>query len=66
MGMKKPDDGETPKPFEFDHGAAIIALEEMKNTTAMFTEIRQQFIEAGWSEPGAEQMVIMLFMKGGS
>lgn len=65
MAVKKPKGGDDA-PFEFDHGAAIIALEEMKNTTTMFTEIRQQFIDQGWSEPGAEQMVIMMFMRGGS
>lgn len=61
MGAKKPKGEDVP--FEFDHGAAILALEEMKNTTAMITEIRQQFIDQGWSEPGAEQMVVVLFMK---
>lgn len=38
--------------------AAMDLMDRAKVSVAAFTGMRQQFIDAGWSEEGAEQMVI--------
>ena len=46
-----------------DPGGMILTLEAQKEATAALTEIRNQFIQAGWSEPAAEQMVITMLAR---
>lgn len=40
-----------------------LALEQSKGAIAALTNLRQQFIDAGWSEPAAEQMVYALMLQ---
>lgn len=34
----------------------LAALEQMKDAVATLTGVKQQFIEAGWTDRGAEEM----------
>lgn len=41
------------------------AMEETRNAIAAITGMKQQLLDNGWSEPGAEQLVITLINQGG-
>lgn len=47
-----------------DEAPGLLALmEQTADTVAAFTGIKQQFVDAGWSERNAEMFVIELFRK---
>lgn len=60
-GVTEPEE----KPAGIDPGSTILMLEAQKEGTAALTEMRKQFIDAGWSEHAAEQMVIAMMMNAG-
>lgn len=40
------------------------AMEEVAKGVEMYTGMKSQFVNAGWSEPNAEQMVIGIVFQG--
>jgi hypothetical protein len=42
------------------------SMGESQKAVAALTGMKQQFINAGWSEPVAEQMVVEIFRKSSS
>ena len=42
------------------------AMEETRHAIDAITGMKQQLLDNGWSEPGAEQLVITLINQGGT
>ncbi|MCC4906952.1 hypothetical protein [Microbacterium sp. cx-59] len=52
-----------PQTEQPSAGDTILALHEMGRFVAAMTDIKRQFVEAGWTDRGAEQMVHAAFSK---
>lgn len=50
---------ETPDPSDL----LLAAMEAVATEVALHTGIRQQYIDAGWSPPAAEQMTYLIVLR---